>query len=93
MLVKMLAKRLRSGFLHCAAHDEAVSSFGRNDEFWVGAKTVSDSGEIGDFWLVGRLCVALVKMTIFGLGIEREQTMTGRIGQTRFFWWSGLSVA
>jgi hypothetical protein len=24
----------RSGFLRCAAHDRAVSSFGRNDDFW-----------------------------------------------------------
>ena len=31
------AARWRSGFLHCAAHDETVSSFGRNDVFcWVG---------------------------------------------------------
>jgi hypothetical protein len=25
--------RSRSGFLHCAAHDETVSDFGRNDDF------------------------------------------------------------
>src|SRR5258708_33644768 len=25
----------RSGFLHCAAHDKAVSSFGRNDGCWL----------------------------------------------------------
>jgi hypothetical protein len=28
--------RWRSGFLHYAAHDKTVSSFGRNDGFWVG---------------------------------------------------------
>ncbi len=25
---------MKSGFLHCAAHDETVSSFGRNDGSW-----------------------------------------------------------
>jgi hypothetical protein len=45
MLVKMLAKRLRSGFLHCAAHDKTVSSFGRNDGLLaVGRKTSKGKG-------------------------------------------------
>jgi hypothetical protein len=26
------------GSLHCAAHDETVSRFGRNDGFWFGGK-------------------------------------------------------
>jgi hypothetical protein len=29
---------LRSGFLHCAAHGETVSRFGRNDDFFVGKR-------------------------------------------------------
>ena len=31
---KTTAKQMR-GSLHCAAHDETVSSFGRDDDFWV----------------------------------------------------------
>ena len=33
--------RWRRGFLRCAAHDEAVSSYGRNDDPGAGLKTAT----------------------------------------------------
>src|SRR6266702_3832608 len=39
---------LRSRFLHCAAHDETVSSFGRNDSFlWLGGES-KDNGVVDE---------------------------------------------
>jgi hypothetical protein len=43
------AKARRHGdsrFLRCAAHDETVSSFGRNDEFEFGGKTTKATATV-----------------------------------------------
>src|SRR5260370_25844616 len=47
----------RSGFLHCAAHGETVSSFGRNDGSLVSGSTVLWSREVRFFvlWKYGSL--------------------------------------
>jgi hypothetical protein len=41
--MQMMRWGRRSGFLHCAAHDDAVSGFGRNDIFLYSGKRTGNS--------------------------------------------------
>jgi hypothetical protein len=68
-------------FLRCAAHDEAVSSFGRNDDvLWVGrwvgreeqATAKAKCGGLSTAQRTVKLSVASVEMTILWVGIRRH---------------------
>jgi hypothetical protein len=45
----------KSGFLHCAAHGETVSSFGRNDGFFGWEKKAKTTATATALWLVDGL--------------------------------------
>src|SRR5882762_6925495 len=63
-----------SGFLHCAAHDEAVSSCGRNDDFQVGGNNKDNSNirgtAIADAWTGLALEGGVVGVALGAGGVE-----------------------